>query len=207
MFEERKFGKVRYLIHYPKNYRAGEKYPTILFLHGAGTRGTDINVLKENSYFRITGEHENFPFITIAPHCDVDTWFDVWETLIDLVNEIRASDFCDASHFYAMGNSMGGYGTWQMGISMPQCFAAIVPICGGGVAWNTGRLKTVPVWAFHGAKDPDVNISESIKMVDGVNKRGGNAKFTVYPDDFHDCWLKVYASGELFDWLLSHSKP
>ena len=208
MFEEKEFHGLKYLVRYPAGHKAGDKHPTILFLHGAGTRGDDLEMIKANSFFRITGEYEDFPFVCVAPQCRcVDTWYDYWETLKAFVKDILASDYCDEHRFYVIGNSMGGYATWQMGISMPEVIAAIAPICGGGVAWNTGRLKDVPVWAFHGAKDPDVNISESIKMVDGVNKRGGNAKFTVYPDDFHDCWLKVYASEELFDWLLSHSKP
>ena len=64
---------------------------------------------------------------------------------------------------------MGGYGTWQLAISMPEAFAAIVPICGGGMYWDAGRLKKVPVWAFHGDSDPTVFPEESVKMVNAVN--------------------------------------
>lgn len=207
MFEEKEFHGLKYLVRYPAGHKAGDKHPTILFLHGAGTRGDDLGMIRANSFFRITGEYEDFPFVCVAPQCRcVDTWYDYWETLKAFVRDILASDYCDEHRFYVIGNSMGGYATWQMGISMPEVIAAIAPICGGGVAWNTGRLKDVPVWAFHGAKDPAVNIAESIRMVDGVNKRGGNAKLTVYPDVQHDCWLNAYADPALFEWFLSHTK-
>lgn len=207
MFEEKEFHGLKYLVRYPAGHKAGDKHPTILFLHGAGTRGDDLEMIRANSFFRITGEYEDFPFVCVAPQCRcVDTWYDYWETLKAFVKDILASDYCDEHRFYVIGNSMGGYATWQMGISMPEVIAAIAPICGGGVAWNTGRLKDVPVWAFHGAKDPAVNIAESIRMVDGVNKRGGNAKLTVYPDVQHDCWLNAYADPALFEWFLSHTK-
>ena len=75
-----------------------------------------------------------------------------------------------------MGASMGGYGTWQLAMSMPKFFAAIVPICGGGMYWNAGRLINTPIWAFHGAKDPTVLCVESEKMVNHVNALGGKAK-------------------------------
>ena len=153
MFEEKEFHGLKYLVRYPAGHKAGDKHPTILFLHGAGTRGDDLEMIRANSFFRITGEYEDFPFVCVAPQCRcVDTWYDYWETLKAFVKDILASDYCDEHRFYVIGNSMGGYATWQMGISMPEVIAAIAPICGGGVAWNTGRLKDVPVWAFHGGQ-------------------------------------------------------
>ena len=99
---------------------------------------------------------------------------------------------------------MGGYATWQMAMSLPEYFAAIVPICGGGMYWNAGRLVHVPIWAFHGKLDPTVLVEESEKMVDAVNKRGGNAKLTVYPENGHDAWSDTYGNPEVFAWLLRH---
>ena len=103
-----------------------------------------------------------------------------------------------------MGASMGGYGTWQLAMSMPEIFAAIAPICGGGMSWNCERLKDVPVWAFHGGKDPVVDVEESRRLVDSVNKNGGNAKLTIYPENGHDAWIDTYDSYEVFNWLLTY---
>ena len=105
---------------------------------------------------------------------------------------------------YLIGNSMGGYGTWQLAMSVPELFAAIVPVCGGGMYWNAGRLQNVPVWAFHGGKDPTVFVEESQKMVDAVNRKGGNAKLTVYPEHKHDSWTDTFSNRAVYDWLLTH---
>ena len=103
------------------------------------------------------------------------------------------------------GGSMGGYATWQLAMSMPEYFAAIAPVCGGGMYWNARRIVNIPIWAFHGGKDPTVFPEESKKMVDAVNKRGGNAKLTIYPENGHDAWTDTYSNPELYRWLLSHT--
>lgn len=198
------FESIKYIVRYPDGYVEGQKYPVIIMLHGAGTRGDDLDLLIANKYFEITEKHEDFPFVTVAPLCSVNTWFDVFEQLERLVVKISNEDFCDKKKIYLMGNSMGGYGTWQLAMSLPELFAAIVPICGGGMYWNAGRLINVPVWAFHGEQDMTVKVEESIKMVDAVNKKGGNAKLTIYPDRQHDSWTDTYENYEVFKWLLSN---
>jgi predicted peptidase len=99
---------------------------------------------------------------------------------------------------------MGGYATWQLAMSLPEYFAAIVPICGGGMYWNAGRLVNVPVWAFHGQKDPVVLPEESVKMVEAVKHNGGNARLTLYPENAHDAWSDTYRNPEVFEWLLTN---
>ena len=113
--------------------------------------------------------------------------------------------FVDRDRIYVMGASMGGYATWQLAMSMPECFAAIVPICGGGMYWNASMLVNVPVWAFHGAKDTTVFLEESVKMVEAVKRHGGDAKLTVYPENSHDAWSETYANPDVYSWLLQHS--
>ena len=117
---------------------------------------------------------------------------------------MAAADYTDPERLYLMGASMGGYTTWELAMSMPELFAAIVPICGGGMYWNAGRLVNVPVWAFHGKLDPTVLVEESEKMVNAVNKRGGNARLTVYPENKHDAWTDTFSNPEVYRWLLDH---
>lgn len=199
-----KSGNMQYIVRYPNGYEEGKKYPVIIVLHGAGSRGEDINILNENPYFVLTEKYEDFPFISVAPQCSENTWFDMFESLKSFAYKIACEDFTDKERIYLMGPSMGGYATWQLAMSLPELFAAIIPICGGGMYWNAPRLVNVPVWAFHGEKDPTVKCEESVKMVDSVNLSGGKAKLTIYPENQHDAWSDTYNNSEVFKWLLSN---
>lgn len=198
-------GELKYVIRYPQGFSESEKYPVLLFLHGAGSRGDNLDNVIANPFFRLTEQHKEFPFICVAPLCSKNTWFDLWEHLEKLVAEISNLPFADKSRIYLMGASMGGYGTWQLAMSMPECFAAIVPICGGGMYWNICRIKDLPVWAFHGAKDTTVLVEESVKMVNALNDNGGCAKLTIYPENGHDAWSDTYSNPDVFAWLLQHT--
>ena len=204
--EEQLISNLRCLIKYPKSFIEGSKCPLLIYLHGAGTRGSNMNLLVDSVFFQITGKYSEFPFAVAAPLCEENTWFDVWEHLKSFVLEVMNLPCVDKSRVYIMGASMGGYATWQLAMSMPEYFAAIAPICGGGMYWNAGRLVHTPIWAFHGQKDHVVFAEESIKMVDAVNKNGGNAKLTIYPDRDHDAWTDAYSNPEVFAWLLQHRK-
>ncbi len=202
--ETKKYKEIQYAVRYPNNYKKGEKYPVIMFFHGAGSRGEDISAVINNAYFKVTEIFENFPFITVAPLCCKNTWFDLFEQIENLVLKIADEPFCDKERIYLMGASMGGYCVWQLAMSMPEYFAAAVPICSGGMYWNAGRLINIPIWAFHGAKDTTVYPEESKKMTDAVNQNGGTAKLTVYPDNAHDAWSDTYSNYNVFKWLLEH---
>ena len=195
---------LQYAVRYPNNFNENEKYPVILFLHGAGGRGNDINVVLNNPYFTITEKDEDFPFITYAPLCSENTWFDLFAQLKKLVITITKDQHTDIERRYGIGASMGGYATWQIAMSMPECFAAIAPICGGGMYWNAGRLVNVAVWAFHGKKDTTVLPVESEHMVERVKACGGEANLTIYPENEHNAWTDTYSNPEVFKWFLKH---
>jgi predicted peptidase len=206
MFEIKFCENVQYLIKYPKSYDESKKYPVIFFLHGSGSRGTNPYAMQKNDFFVVTEYLEKFDFVTVAPMCHEDTWFDVWQSLSSLAASLRDMPFCDEKRIYCMGTSMGAYAAWQLGMSLPHLFAAMVPICGGGMYWNAERLRNVPVWAFHGAEDTVVYPEESEKMVEAVNACGGNARLTVYDGVAHPVWLNVYSDPEVYEWLLGHKK-
>lgn len=197
---------MQYVIQYPRGFSEGETYPVLFFFHGAGTRGTDINELINNPFFELYAKHEDLPFVVVAPLCSENTWFDMWERVKRLVLHVSSLAFVDRERICAMGASMGGYATWQLAMSMPEVFCAIVPICGGGMYWNASRLKSIPVWAFHGAQDPTVYCDESRKMVDAICRRGGSARLTIYPEAQHNSWTDTYENREVFEWLLAQRK-
>lgn len=196
--------QLKYLMAFPESFDPKQKYPVILFLHGAGTRGSNLEKLKNNPFFNEIAKYKDFPFVILAPQCSENTWFDMFERLKDFSADIVRFDFADPKRIYLMGASMGGYAVWQLAMSMPDYFAAAVPICGGGMYWNAGRLVNLPIWAFHGGRDATVFPEESKKMTDAVNAAGGSAKLTIYPENSHDSWSDTYSNPEVFKWLLTN---
>ncbi|MBC8393321.1 MAG: prolyl oligopeptidase family serine peptidase [Deltaproteobacteria bacterium] len=197
-----------YLLYLPKDYDPQEKkWPLIIFLHGAGERGDDLNKVKAHGPAKLVEQGRNFPFIIASPQCPTDKWWpNRIEHVMALIDEIIDTYNVDENRIYLTGLSMGGFGTWTIACTYPERFAAIAPICGGGQPYQARNLKNLPVWAFHGAKDPVVPVQRSQEMVDAVKANGDSAKLTVYPGVGHDSWTQTYNNDELYEWLLSHSR-
>jgi predicted peptidase len=195
-----------YLLYLPADYdKGGKKWPLIMFLHGAGERGNNLEVVKKHGPPKMIAQGKSFDFIIVSPQCPNDMWWpEKTDLLIALLDEIEAKYRVDTDRVYLTGLSMGGFGTWTLAIEYPNRFAAIAPICGGSERYLGYRLKKVPVWAFHGAKDNTVPLIRSQEMVDAVKKAGGDAKLTVYPEAEHDSWTETYNNPELYQWFLSH---
>ena len=196
----------KYLLFLPDGYGdKKQRWPTILFLHGAGERGDDLEKVKKHGPPKIVEKRKDFPFVVVSPQCPAgDWWTDKVEVLIGLLDDIVGRYDVDTDRIYLTGLSMGGYGTWTLGAAHPDRFAAVAPICGGGKRFMALTLKDVPVWAFHGAKDRVVPLKESEEMVKAIKARGGDAKLTVYPDAGHDSWTATYNNQDLYDWFLTH---
>ncbi len=177
----------------------------MLFLHGAGERGDDLELVKTLGLPAILDRQEEFSFIVVAPQCPQG---DSWSTAVlnALLDQVISTYSVDECRVYVTGLSMGGYGTWNLAVRYPHRLAAIAPICGGGVSLLAYRLKDLPIWAFHGAKDDVVPLSESEKMVDSVKESGGSVRFTVYPEAGHDSWTQTYDNPELYEWFLQHRR-
>jgi len=209
-----------YLLFLPEGYAAGsaKRWPLILFLHGAGERGTNVWNVAKHGPPKLDTSATNFPFIVVSPQCpDGKLWSN--DLLLALLDEITQKYAVDTHRVYLTGLSMGGFGTWNLGLSYPEHFAAMAPICGGGelitplltLVYNnehTPFLKTLPIWAFHGGKDPVVPVQESERLVDYLKAHGvPDVKLTIYPEAQHDCWTQTYANPELFRWFLEHTRP
>jgi predicted peptidase len=196
-----------YLLYLPADYETKGPWPLVLFLHGAGERGDDLQLVKKHGPPKLIDEGKPFPFIVVSPQCAKDRWWTSQLTeLTALLDEIVSKYKVDRDRVYVTGLSMGGFGTWALAAYTPERFAAIVPICGGGEVLGTRRQTRLPVWAFHGAKDPLVPLSRSQDMVEEIKKNKGDAKLTVYPEAGHDSWTATYENPELYQWLLDHKR-
>jgi predicted peptidase len=194
-----------YLLFLPEGYEKKDAWPLMLFLHGAGERGDDLNLVKKHGPPKIVETKKDFPFVLVSPQCKRNRWWEPF-SLTALLDEICAKYKIDQDRIYVTGLSMGGFGTWSLAAHTPDRFAAIVPICGGGDPIWAMRYGQLPIWVFHGGKDPVVPLARSQEMVDAIKKRGGNVKLTVYPDAGHDCWTAAYEDPELYEWLLQQRR-
>ena len=195
-----------YLLFLPEGYLdSTDNRPLILFLHGAGERGNDLEKVKRHGIPKIVETWDRFPFIAVSPQCPANQYW-LADLLNELLDEIEGAHRIDTDRVYLTGISMGGYAAWQTAIEYPDRFAAIAPVCGGGNPDEVCRIRHVPVWAFHGAKDPIVPLSESEEMVNALRKCGGDARLTVYPEAGHDSWTETYNNPGLYEWFMSHSR-
>ena len=199
--------KIQYLLFLPAGARRHSrlKLPLLIFLHGSGEAGTDLDKLKVQGPPKIVESRPDFPFIVASPQTPDDSIFDPG-TLDAMLDELLEHFPVDPDRVYLTGLSLGGEWTYGWAGLRPERFAAIAPVSG---EWTTAvdcRLKHVPVWAFHGALDDVVPLAQDQAMVQAINACGGDARMTVYPDVGHDAWTQAYATEELYAWLLEHRR-
>jgi predicted peptidase len=202
------------------------RFPLVLFLHGAGERGTDNEkqLIHGVPEFVKPENRRKYPCYLIAPQCpEGRRWVEVdWgaprhdmpaepseplRMALELV-EAEAKEWLgvDPKRVYITGLSMGGYGVWDAACRRPELFAAAVPVCGGGDEKQAARLTKLPIWAFHGAKDTAVPPERSRNMIAAVRKAGGSPRYTEYPDVGHDSWRPAYRDPALFAWLFAQKR-
>ena len=195
----------KYLKYLPEGYDVKKKFPLLLFLHGGGERGNNLEQATKHGPPKLIRQGKQFPFIVVSPQCPKGSRWSA-EGLDAMLDDIIGKHAVDESRIYCTGLSMGGHGTWALGGLNPKRFAALVPICGSGSRSDARQIGKTPVWVFHGAKDRVVPLSESQRMVDALKRRGGEPKFTIYPEAKHDSWTETYNNPKLYEWLLSHKR-
>lgn len=223
---------LNYRMLLPKDFSENKMYPVVLFLHGAGERGDDNKKQLANGSDLFLNEttRDSFPAIVLFPQCpENDYWakleadrsttpitfnYKYKETptkamalVMDLMDDMLEKPFVKSNQIYVMGLSMGGMGTFEILYRKPEMFAAAIPICGGGNPESVvSYAKSIPLWAFHGAKDDVVDPNLSLEMVSAILKNGGFPKFTLYDFANHNSWDPAFAEPELLTWLFSKSK-
>ena len=199
--------EIHYWQYLPDNFASDTTthFPLVIFLHGGGEVGNNLELVKKHGLPKRIAEGQSFPFVLVAPQNPRDQlWDDA--LVLAVLDRTMAIHRIDPDRVYLTGMSRGGFGTWRLAIQNPERFAAIVPVCGGGVPDYVKRIKDVPVWAFHGAKDRVIPLSRTVEMVEALLVAGGNVKLTVYPEAGHDAWTETYNNPALYEWLLKQSR-
>ena len=204
-------GTLRYLLALPA--QIGEKdrrWPLLLFLHGRGERGDDLELVKLYGLPARLEQVADFEFVTVSPQCPVDTeWAPHAPTLLALLDDIAARYPIDPDRVLLTGLSMGARGLWHVACAAPERFAAIVAISGRCELDDDqlAALHALPVRLFHGALDPVAPPAASRRIEAVLRAAGGDVQLTLYPEADHDAWTRAYAQPELYDWLLAQRRP
>ena len=215
MFKSGVTGESReFAVFVPSGYNESARdWPMILFLHGIGERGDDIELVHVHGPLKEARLREDFHFIIVAPQCPTpaegegylsSTWVQSEPDLLKIIDQVTSAYRVDKERLYLTGLSMGGFGCFSLAANHPGLFAAVAPLCGGGDATLAKAYEGTPFWVFHGEKDPVVPINRSAEMVGSMEAMGQEVKFTKYPDLGHDCWSVTYANDDLYAWFLEH---
>lgn len=199
--------ETRYLLYLPKTYAEDtlKWWPLVIFLHGSGESGTDIAKVKAHGPPELVEKGRDFPFILVSPQADRPGG---WETglLYNMLQDIKRKYRVNRRKIYLTGLSMGGYGTWALAMKYPDEFAAIAPVCGGGDTADAWKMRNIPIWCFHGAKDDVVPPAASENLVRAVRPYNSSVRFTLYPEANHNSWDLTYNKDSLYTWLLAQEK-
>lgn len=216
---------LNYRIHIPDKPDSTGLYPVVLFLHGAGERGSDNKAQLTWGVWRFVEDsvQQNHPSIVIAPQAPEDSYWGEaeWRTkstklmeepakplalAMELLEQIQKEFPVDSMRIYVTGLSMGGFGTWNLITRYPDKFAAAAPVCGGGDVTKAHRIAHMPIWNFHGTLDNVVPPELSRDMIQAVRYAGGNPGYSEYPDVGHSSWIQAYREPYLVDWMFSQKK-
>ena len=224
-FKTKSGTEVLYRFTAPEKAEVGKQYPLVLFLHGAGERGSDNKVqLKHgvNDILKGAAALGESVFL-IAPQCPANKWWttaapdrrvrkeaggkeSLTEAVLALIEKTAEKHPIDPKRIYITGLSMGGFGTWDMLARSPQTWAAAIPICGGGDPLSVRRFKHIPIWIFHGDADDVVPAKNSELMAAALEDAHGKAELTMYPGVGHDSWTQTYKNLEVIKWLFAQKK-
>ena len=196
---------IDYLLYLPLGYAEATKWPLVVYLHGAGERGQDLNIVRQAGPPKHIQQGNHFGFILVSPQCPARSGWSP-EIIVPLIEHISNTFSVDRDRVYLTGYSMGGFGVWQVACCDPDRFAAIVPLCGGGDVDQAGKLANVPIWVFHGDNDRVVPLASSRSMVDSVKRHGGHVKFTVYSGCGHSIQDMTYQNPQLWEWLIAQRR-
>jgi predicted peptidase len=205
-----------YLVLPPITIEPGKKYPLVLFLHGAGERGTDPAELMPNFPYRMatTEYRRRFECFLIIPQCRPEMrWVEVdfsadksvrmrdepgvmMSLVIKILDTSIAALPIDHDRIYLTGLSMGGYGSWELAMRRPELFAAVLPVCGGGDETQAHRLIHTPVWAFHGDQDNVVPVHRSRQMIQAIREAGGEPRYSELRGVGHNSWNDAYGNAD-----------
>jgi predicted peptidase len=201
---EHEHAGVRYLRHLPAAYESRPDWPVILFLHGAGERGRDLDLVLREGLPRILESLPDFPFVVVSPQEEKGR---LWtpDALAELVDDVVARERVDPERVYATGLSTGATAALEVAIRRPGKIAAVAAVSPTRIPAVLCGMKPVPTWILQNAGDERVPATRATRLAREL-RRCGNAevRVTLYPREGHDAWTETYRRRDLYEWMLRH---
>ena len=197
--------ELNYILHIPKNTK--EKKPLIVFLHGSGEKGNDLEKVKINGPLKYVKNHELDSYI-LAPQCPENDYWNA-EVLYQLILKIERENNVDSNRIYLTGLSMGAWGVWNLAFAHPEKFAALVAIAGYVdriPMIENCKIAAIPTRIFHGILDDVVTYQYSMWLYKKLKDCSVDIELTLFDDANHDSWSRVYDHPEIYDWMLKQIK-
>ena len=215
-------GVIPYRLLAPQTIATNQKYPLVLLLHGADGNGTNntAQLIHGAAMYRVPSIAQQFPCFVVVPQCPPNRDWVYMSTrvkhdpqplapsaamrlVIELLHQLPEEHPIDLQRIYVTGMSMGGFGAWDILTRLPNQFAAVVPICGGGDETTAARAARVPVWAFHSSDDGVVPVQRARNMIAALRAAGGTPRYTEYTGFGHGCYGQAYREPDLLPWMFS----
>ncbi len=196
---------INYLLYTPKDYAgSGKTYPLVVWLHGGDQGGSDVEKLRTSGLPKMIEEGRDFPFLVFSPQNPSEELLYPIERVAATLQSVVADHRVDRSRIYLIGYSRGGFGAWSMAEQFPETFAAVVPIAGGGIRHYLNRTnEKTAFWAFHGANDEVIPLSDTVVLVQRLQELKRNVRLTVFEETNHQAVEgKVLKDEAMWTWLL-----
>ncbi|MCR9228324.1 MAG: prolyl oligopeptidase family serine peptidase [Flavobacteriaceae bacterium] len=201
--------QLKYYLYYPEDYFESEnkEFGLLLFLHGGGESGRDVEQIKDTGPPKMLVEGKQFPFLILAPqNPHPKKW---WKTdaVVQLLDSVVQTNRVDKNRIYLTGLSRGGGASWELATQYPEKFAAMAVICGmAPLPYAHWIDQEMPIWVFHGDQDDVINVEESDKMVGKLREMGHDVRYTRYKGVGHNAWERAYTTDSLYRWLASKKR-
>ncbi len=197
--------QISYILDYPQDAKG--KVPLMVFLHGSGERGNDLEKVKVNGPFQYK-DLISQPVAILAPQCPAGEWWDT-EAIYYLIKDIQQKYKIDESKIILTGLSMGGWGTLKLAMEHPEVFSAVVPVCPPVdrlMKVRATQYSDLPMKIYHGGNDDIVSPMNSIEIYQEIRKTNKNVELILFPNDNHNSWDSTYSNPKLYEWMLAQSK-
>jgi len=199
---------LKYYLYYPEDYfDSGEDLGLLLFLHGGGESGRNIEEIKDTGPPKMLVEGNQFPFLILAPqNSHAKKWWNT-DAIVQLLDSVVNTNRVDKKRIYLTGLSRGGSASWELATQYPDKFAAMAVVCGmTPLPYAHWIDKEMPIWVFHGDQDDVIDVEESDKMVEKLRKMGHDVRYTKYKGVGHNAWERAYTTDSLYTWFAKQKR-